>query len=334
MPARPRSVIGRVVDGGLRDVGGGRDRDGRHSVGHRGRVRGYIRVKALSRVGALFKRRPRKAQRPQRCVRRGRRGTSHGDGVGFRGAGSVRRGDRNCDRVCPDIERDLMPARPRSVIGRVVDGGLRDVGGGRDRDGRHSVGHRGRVRGYIRVKALSRVGALFKRRPRKAQRPQRCVRGLRLCTGHGDGVGFRVSGDGGDRNPDRVCPDSERDLMTAACSVVLADLRRGLVVRDRWSGRNRDSVHSIGDRGRVRGYIRVKALSRVGFLFKRRPIRKAQRLQRRVRGLRLCTGYGDGVGFRVSGGGRDPNRDRVCPDSEGDLMPIFVFFGIARQDEE
>ena len=49
MPGRPRSVIGRVGDGGLRDVGGSRDRDGRHSVGDRGRVILRSRVKALRR---------------------------------------------------------------------------------------------------------------------------------------------------------------------------------------------------------------------------------------------------------------------------------------------
>ena len=78
MPARPRSVIGRG-DGGLRDVGGGRDRDGRHSVGHLRIVRGLIRVKALSRVVGLFKRRPPRkgsataALRPWKATRHGSR---------------------------------------------------------------------------------------------------------------------------------------------------------------------------------------------------------------------------------------------------------------------
>ena len=114
MPRRPWSVIGQG-DGGLRDVGGGRDRDGRHSVGDRGRVVHYRRVKALRlRVGGpldvMFKRRPpRKAQRPQRCVRGGRHGTGHGDDVGFPGR-SVGSGDRNRDYGwTAGYEGDLMP---------------------------------------------------------------------------------------------------------------------------------------------------------------------------------------------------------------------------------
>ena len=82
-------------------------------------------------------------------------------------------------------------------------------------------------------------------------------------------------------------------------------------------GRDRDKRHIVGDQGRVRGGSRVEGWGE-------RPRAQGQLRQRRVRGLRRCRGHGDGVGFRGSAGSGDRNRDRVCPDIEGDLTPGAV----------
>ena len=83
-----------------------------------------------------------------------------------------------------------MPGRPRSVIGRrSSDGGPRTLGVAVT-----VMDATAWATEAVYVSSSgSKVGSgLFKRRPpRKAQRPQRCVRGRRRGTGHGDGVGFR-----------------------------------------------------------------------------------------------------------------------------------------------
>ena len=80
MPVRPWKDIVRLNDNlGPRDVGVGRDRGDLWKIGDRGRVVDYIRVKALSLVGGLFKRRPppkgsaTAALRPWKATRHGSR---------------------------------------------------------------------------------------------------------------------------------------------------------------------------------------------------------------------------------------------------------------------
>ena len=141
------SIGGRVGDVGVR-CGGSHSRncDRLRIMAHLSRVRGDSRVEGWGErhlTGTLIC----QGQRCQRHVRGGLPGTVHADGVGFRGS-VVSGGDPNPNLVFPDIEGDLIVLCNQIVIGRHdVDVGPCGGGRGRNRDGRRSMGDRGRVLG-------------------------------------------------------------------------------------------------------------------------------------------------------------------------------------------